>query len=165
MEAQGDREGIYLLSSSVNKQPSWFSESCGCGIWYVQHVRRWMIGPLESFGEENGGIESNPELGSKLKHPFDIMDWNYHTENGWMPSNGIDEIIIECIDKEDHSSSGSSSNGHSSSGHSSSGLSSSGLSSRGFRSSGKKKGKTILGCIGTRLVGHINTLNTYSNYK
>ena len=66
--------------------------------------RRWKIGPLESIGEENGEIESNP-LGSELDHPFkmpfNIMDWNYHTENGWMQSNGIDEIIVECIGEED----------------------------------------------------------------
>ena len=101
LEAQQDRKGTYTLSSLVNGQPSWTSESCGCGIWYVQGIKRWMIGPLESIGEEDGGIESNPELGSKLEHPFNIMDWNYHTENGWMPSNGIDEIVIECIGKED----------------------------------------------------------------
>ena len=66
--------------------------------------RRWKIGPLESIGEENGEIESNP-LGSELEHPFkmpyNIMDWNYYTEDGWMRSNGIDKIIVECIGEED----------------------------------------------------------------
>ena len=71
--------------------------------------RRWKIGPLESIGEENGEIESNP-LGSELEHPFnmpyDIMDWNYYTEDGWMRSTGNDEIIVECIGEEDRKTKG-----------------------------------------------------------
>ena len=59
-QAQRDMEGTYSLASLVNGQPSWTSESCGYGIWYIQDGRRWKIGPLESIGEENGGIESNP---------------------------------------------------------------------------------------------------------
>ena len=104
LETNSNREGTYSLSSLVNGQPSWTSESCGYGIWYIQDGRRWKIGPLESIGEENGEIESNP-LGSELEHPFNmpfkIMDWNYYTENGWMRSNGIEEIVVECIGEED----------------------------------------------------------------
>ena len=60
LKAQREMEGTYSLSSLKNGQPSWISESCGCGIWYIKDGKRWKIGPLESIGEENGGIESNP---------------------------------------------------------------------------------------------------------
>ena len=100
LEANRDREGTYSLSSLVNGQPSWTSESCGSGIWYVKDIERWMIGPLESIGEEDGEIHSIPKLEWKV-YPNDIKDWKYYTEeDGWMPSK-IDEIIIECIGEED----------------------------------------------------------------
>ena len=45
-------------------------------------------------------------LHSKLEYPFHIMDWNYHTEDGWMRSTGNDEIIVECIGEEDRQKEG-----------------------------------------------------------
>jgi hypothetical protein len=99
LEAQWEREGTYLLASNVNGQPCWISECCG--IWYMPDISRWMIGPLESIGLEDGGIESKT-LGSKLEYPENIVDWNYHTKNGWEFYNGNDDIIIECIDHKDH---------------------------------------------------------------
>ena len=102
LEAQRNKEGTYSLSSLVNGQPSWTSESCGCGIWYVEGIDRWLIGSLESIGEENGEIHSDPKRTKQTEYPFNIMNWKYYTEeDGWMPSNGKDEIIIECIGEED----------------------------------------------------------------
>ena len=98
-KAQREREGTYLLASNVNGQPSWISECCG--IWYMPNIRRWMIGPLQSIGEENGGIESK-KLGSKLEYPENIVDWNYHTKNGWVFDNGNNDIIIECMGHKDY---------------------------------------------------------------
>ena len=34
LEANSNMEGTYSLTSLVNGQPSWISESCGCGIWF-----------------------------------------------------------------------------------------------------------------------------------
>ena len=99
LEAQWEREGTYLLASNVNGQPCWISECCG--IWYMPDISRWMIGPLESIGLEDGGIESKI-LGSKLEYPENIVEWNYHTKNGWEFYNGNNDIIIECIDHKDH---------------------------------------------------------------
>ena len=97
LEAQRDKEGTYELSSNVNGQPSWISECCG--IWYVLVWRIWMIGPLEFIGTDQGGIESKV-LGSKVESPEYIVEWNYHTENGWVPYNGNDDVIVGCISPE-----------------------------------------------------------------
>ncbi len=78
-----------------------------------------MIGTLQYIGEENGGIESKV-LGSTIEYPKNIVDWNYHTFNGWVFYNGNDDIVIECIDSISSGSisSGSISSGSSSNGHS-----------------------------------------------
>ena len=106
-EAQWKREGTYLLETKVNGQPSWTSKSCSCGIWYLPDIRRWMIGPLKFIGSDQGGIESK-DLGNKLEYPENIVDWNYHTEYGWVFYNGNDDIIIECIGYKDHKKKGKS---------------------------------------------------------
>jgi hypothetical protein len=93
-EAQTNKEGTYELASKVNEQPSWISEYAG--IWYVPETTRWMIGPLEFIGSDAGGIESK-ELGSKVEPPYNILVWNYHTENGWVPYNGNDDVIVGCV--------------------------------------------------------------------
>ena len=66
-----------------------------------------MIGPLKSIGGENGGIESK-KLGSKVEYPENIVDWNYHTKNGWEFYNGNDDIIIEWIGDKDYKKKGKS---------------------------------------------------------
>jgi hypothetical protein len=93
-EAQTNKEGTYELASKVNEQPSWISEYAG--IWYVPETTRWMIGPLEFIGSDAGGIESK-EIGSKVEPPYNILVWNYHTENGWVPYNGNDDVIVGCV--------------------------------------------------------------------
>ena len=94
LEAQTEKDGTYELASKVNGQPSWISEYAG--IWYVPDTTRWMIGPLEFIGSDAGGIESK-ELGRKVEYPEYIVVWNYHTENGWVPYNGNDDVIVGCV--------------------------------------------------------------------
>ena len=94
MEAQHDKPGTYELASKVNGKPSWISESFG--IWYVLENQIWMIGPLVFIGSDQGGIESKV-LGSKVESPEYIVEWNYHTENGWVPYNGNDDVIVGCV--------------------------------------------------------------------
>ena len=95
LEAQSERVGTYQRASKVNEQTSWISEYCG--IWYVPKARRWMIGSLEHIKLDQGGIESK-ELGNKFEYPENIVDWNYHTENGWEFYSGNDDVVIGCID-------------------------------------------------------------------
>ena len=93
LSAQGSLEGIYQLSSTVNKEKSWTSKTKG--LWYNSGKRIWLIGSKENIGGEIAGVYAARIRGTGPLNP-DIL-WHYRNK-GWKTDNNKD-IKLSCIDK------------------------------------------------------------------
>ena len=94
-DTHGEKRGIYQISTAVNGHPSWITRSQA--IWYIPQLKKWGIGPLESFGSVMFGIWNKHESVSEL--PYEIKDWEYLSSlYGWQPET-VNEISVTCIDR------------------------------------------------------------------
>ena len=93
LSAQGSLEGVYQLSSTVNKEKSWTSKTKG--IWYNSGKRIWLIGSKENIGGEIAGVYAAGILGTGPLNPENL--WHYRNK-GWKTDDNKD-IKLSCIDK------------------------------------------------------------------
>merc|ERR1712129_397800 len=95
LEEHKEKKGVYQISTLVNGWPSWTSRSQG--ICYIPQLKKWGIGPLDSLGSVMVGIWN--KLESVSEWPYEIKDWEYLSSlYGWQPET-VNEISVECIDR------------------------------------------------------------------
>ena len=85
---QGEKQGTYELSVSVNGKPSWKSQSTA--IWSFQDI--WMIGELNDIGKPRGGIYTAGSLFGANEN----SKWIYNNGEMWKELD-TNEFSIECI--------------------------------------------------------------------
>ena len=87
---QGEFQGTYELSPSVNGKPSWTLNSKA--IWYNQDYKMWLIGNLNDIGKPMGAIYTTGILLGANEN----AKWNYSNGKIWKELATYD-FSIECI--------------------------------------------------------------------
>ena len=102
LREQSLRQGIFQLSSTFNKRPSWKSKSQA--IWNIRN--EWVIGNLDDVGKDESsgkldlGITSQEDDHEEVDDPQDIVSWIYYNgdKDEWLSPEKKNDIIVECID-------------------------------------------------------------------
>jgi len=88
-DAQSIRAGTYRLGGTINGHQYWNQAANKNAIWYMPHLKHWLIGESKYLGKDNAGIYSV----SDLKCPYNGGVWRYYNRKTWVDTN---DVQLEC---------------------------------------------------------------------